>query len=586
MINQQECGEETELSGIFAHHFELLYGENRVDECMSRLNHLIEKYRPDIREHNGSSCEWTEKDSILITYGDVLRDLERVSECRLSILEEFLKKYVGQSITSIHLLPFFPSSSDGGFSVIDYKKVREDLGNWSHIGQLAGNYRLMADLVINHTSRYSDWFRNFKENKEPGKNYFIEVDPARDLSDVVRPRSSSLLTPVQTHNGNKCVWTTFSDDQVDLDFSNPDVLFEFIDIFLFYLSKGIHIVRLDAIAYLWKKHGTDCIHLPETHQVVKLFRTLVDEVAPHVTIVTETNVPHKENTGYFGEGDDEAHMVYQFSLPPLLLHAILTENSEYITEWAGELSSIQEGCYFLNFTASHDGIGVRPLEGLVPDEEFNYILKAVHEREGFVSYKTNKDGSKSPYELNITYFDAFADPDSNSDEMQVNRYLCSQAIMLAFKGIPGIYFQNLTATKNNIGEAISTGHKRSINRTQWEYNELVECLEDESTNTYQVMKRYKEMLHVRGKYPAFHPDGKQQVLNCGSDLFVLKRTSPGKNESILCISNITGKKLEKKCSEIPLLSGRKAYWDVLQEKKRCDSGCLTIEPYESLWLKL
>ncbi|MDX1618038.1 MAG: sugar phosphorylase [Balneolaceae bacterium] len=569
----------------FKQHFTVLYGEDAVEECLERLQQLTEAYESDIRARDGSWGEWSEEDSILITYGDVLQDINRPKMCRLALLEEFLEQHVGRSITSLHLLPFFPSSSDGGFAVIDYKKVREDLGDWSHIQSLAEQYRLMADLVINHTSWYNEWFQNFKEGKEPGKDYFIEVDPTLDLSEVVRPRSSALLTPVQTSTGNTCVWTTFSEDQVDMDFSNPEVLFEFIDIFLFYLSKGIQVVRLDAIAYLWKELGTNCIHLPETHEVVKLFRTLVEEIAPHVTLVTETNVPHKENISYFGEGD-EAHMVYQFSLPPLLLHAILTGNSEYLTEWADGLKEMRKGCYYLNFTASHDGIGVRPLEGLVPEDEFNYMLEAVHKREGFVSYKTNRDGSKSPYELNITYFDAFSDLDSENDDIQVARYLCSQAIMLAFKGIPGIYFHNLTATRNNVSEAISTGHKRAINRKQWDYDDLIESLQDETTNTHRVMKRYKEMLRIRGDHPAFHPDAPQQIFDCGNDLFVLKRTSLDGNDAILSVSNITGNRLELNCRDLPLPDRGNTCTDLLSDRHRCDNGTLVLEPYEPLWLEI
>lgn len=577
--------EQLTLHSNFVSHFENIYGSEKVDDCINRLQVLVRKYRDDIENPNQGRGKWTEKDSILITYGDVLRDLNRPTECRLNILEEFLDRYVGDTVTSVHILPFFPSSSDGGFSVIDYKEVREDLGNWENIQELSEKYRMMCDMVINHASRYSDWFQNFKEKKEPGKNYFIDVDPDLDVSQVTRPRNSPLLTPVQTGNGNRCVWTTFSEDQVDLDFSNPDVLFEYLDIFLFYLSQDVQVVRLDAIAYLWKKIGTNCIHLPETHEVVKLFRTIVDEVAPHVTLVTETNVPHEENISYFGDGSDEAHMVYQFSLPPLLLHAILTENTQYLTDWAARLEGVQKGCYFMNFTASHDGIGVRPLEGLVPDEEFDYMIEAVYKREGFVSYKKNKDGSESPYELNITYFDAFSDPESDDDTMQVKRYLCSQAIMLSFKGVPGIYFHNLTATKNNTGEALSTGHKRAINRMQWEYEELVENLEDESTTTHQVMKKYEQMLEVRGEHPAFHPDAPQEIFDCGHELFVMKRTALDESEIIYAISNVTGESKKVNREALPLPTSRESFVDVLSGNRKAGNGSLSLEPFETVWLR-
>ncbi|MFH5832803.1 sugar phosphorylase [Halalkalibaculum sp. DA3122] len=573
-----------ELHNDFASHFRKIYGEEQAGACVERLKSMIREYKPKIDVPETDRDKWSEKDSILITYGDVLRDLNRPAEPRLKILHEFLERYVGDSVTSVHILPFFPSSSDGGFSVIDYKKVREDLGSWDHIGKLSEKYRLMGDLVINHASRYSDWFQNFKENRRPGKDYFIDVDPDLDISQVTRPRNSPLLTPVQTDKGNRCVWTTFSEDQVDVDFSNPDVLFEYLDIFLFYLSKGIQIVRLDAIAYLWKQLGTNCIHRPETHEVVKLFRTLVDEVAPHVTLVTETNVPHEENISYFGNGEDEAHMVYQFSLPPLLLHAILTENSRYLTEWASRLEGVKKGCYFMNFTASHDGIGVRPLEGLVPDEEFDVMIEEVFKREGFVSYKKNEDGSESPYELNITYFDAFSVPGTEEKTVQVKRYLCSQAIMLAFKGVPGIYFHNLTATENNTGEAVSTGHKRAINRMQWEYEELVDRLEDESTTTHQVMQKYREMLRVRGEHPAFHPDAPQKVYDCGANLFVIKRTALDESEAVVAVSNVTGDSLSVDRELLPLPPSQRSWKDLLSDSERGGDGTLLLEPFETVWL--
>ena len=434
----------------------------QLNSLLDKIETLLYKYgfKPAVKRYNRNV--WTHEDCILITYGDMVQPEPGEPVSKLDKLHYFLKKHVYGLITSVHLLPFFPSTSDDGFSVVDYKRVDDRLGGWNDIEKISEDFRVMADLVINHTSRHSDWFQAFLNRTPPYSDYFIEVQAGSDLQNVTRPRSSPLLTPVHTANGEKFVWTTFSDDQIDVDFSNPRVLYEFLDIFFFYLSKGIKVIRLDAVAYIWKQKNTSCIHLPETHEIVKLFRTLADYYAPDVTLITETNVPHKENISYFGDGD-EAHMVYQFSLPPLLLHAILNEDASHLTKWAASMNSLPEKCTFFNFTSSHDGIGVRPLEGLVPDEEFEELIEGVKKRGGFVSYKQNPDGTNSPYELNITYFDAFASLDG-SNSLQERRYMCSQIIAMSLMGVPGIYFHNLTATRNNLKGVSITGRYRSINR--------------------------------------------------------------------------------------------------------------------------
>lgn len=564
---------------------DFLYGSDSSSALLAEIKNLIEKYRYEILESLPGRKPLTQNDVILITYGDVILP-QNGKTSRLQTLAEFLTNRLGDTINSVHILPFFPSSSDQGFSVVDYKKVRDDLGQWDDIENLARDYRVMADLVINHTSRFSDWFENYQISEEPGRDYFIEIDPSTDLSKVIRPRSSPLLTAVKTSDGLKYVWTTFSDDQIDLDFSNPDVLLEFIDIFLFYLSKGIKMVRLDAIAYLWKKAGTNSIHLEETHQVVKLFRDIVDHIDPDVTLITETNVPFDENVSYFGDGD-EAHMVYQFSLPPLLLHAILTENSEYLSRWADDLPEPPQGCTYFNFTASHDGIGVRPLEGLVPDKEFNYLVKGMKDRGGFISYKKNSDGTQSPYELNITFYDAFAEPGQKDTELQVKRYLCSQIIMLSLKGVPGIYFHNLTATRNYINGVAETGVKRDINRKKWQKEELDAYLESSVNTGHRVLNEYRRILQIRKQHSAFSPQAGQEVFDLGDDYFAICRRSEEENESILCISNITSDEriisYEKLCDYLEM---EDELLNFLEDEKRSLKSGLTLEPFESVWLKL
>lgn len=552
---------------------------------MERLENLVDAYKFEKQKPKSIENLWTERDQVLITYADMIRDSSDSGLSPLARQHQFLREELLEQFSTVHILPFFPSSSDDGFSVMDYRRVDEQFGDWDDIVAMAEDFRLMTDMVVNHVSRHSEWFSLFLQGKKPYDNYFIDVDPDIDLSGVTRPRSTPMLTPVQTAKGEKLVWTTFSDDQKDVNFKNPQVLFEFLDILFFYVTRGIKVIRLDAVAFIWKEIGTSCIHLPETHEIVKLFRTLIDYYMPDVTLITETNVPHKENISYFGDGD-EAHMVYQFSLPPLLLHALLTENSTYLTDWLSSLEPLPEGCTYFNFTSSHDGIGMRPLEGLVPEEEFLQLAEGIKERGGFISYKQNKDKSKSPYELNITYFDAFASNNGYAG-LQEKRFLCSQAIMLSLQGIPGIYFHNLTGTANYLEGVKLTGRYRTINRKKWEYGELADQLRKEGSVTKTIFERYKHLLAVRNDHPAFHPFGEQKVYNTGSRFFVIKRDSPDKFESILVISNLTVSEEDVDLVDMGLpVSREQDYDNLLTGQQVISSGKTVLQPYDVLWISI
>ncbi|MDR9414669.1 MAG: sugar phosphorylase [Gracilimonas sp.] len=566
---------------INKHRLEFLYGDDAA-KALKRLRMLIERYGVGF-EANGGNGEWTEEDSVVITYGDTI---SKEGEYPLQTLQDFSTEYLADAISGVHILPFFPYSSDDGFSVIDYRTVREDLGDWFHIKRLAQRFRLMADLVINHVSSKSTWFKDYQKDVAPANEYFIEVEEGVNLSNVTRPRSSSLLTEVKKAGEVKKVWTTFSADQIDLDFSNPDVLFEFLDLILYYISQGISVIRLDAIAYLWKKPGTSCIHLPETHEVVRLIRSLLDKVAPHVTLITETNVPHNENIQYFGNGN-EAHMIYQFSLPPLLLYTLLNGNASYLTEWADSLDNPPLGCTYFNFTASHDGVGVRPIENLVPQEEFDSLVKAIKDRGGLISMKKNPDGSESPYELNVSYFDAMKDAPESDKDLQIERFLCSQTIQMSLQGVPGIYMHSLTATPNDLKGVEEKGHNRAINRKQWDHDELNALLEDDTSNTYAVFNAYINRLKIRKEQPAFHPEGEQTVLDYGSDYFSLIRTSPEKDQKILSISNITNDEKSMKISDFgDALIEDTNYKNLLGNAVSTEDKTITFEPYETKWLVL
>ena len=564
------------------HHINELYG-SRTPECMERLSMLVGRYALGY-DLPVMEPRWDQRTSLLITYGDMI---QARGEKPLVTLKRFLDGRLKGAIDTVHILPFSPYSSDDGFSVIDYREVNPELGDWENIRAIADNFKLMFDLVLNHCSSESSWYKDFLNGIAPARHYFIECDPEADLDAVVRPRTSPLLTSAITPSGLIHVWTTFSDDQVDLNFANPDVLFEFLDILLFYISQGAQIFRLDAIAYLWKEIGSSCIHLPQTHTLVRLFRDFLEMISPNTLILTETNVPHDENISYFGSGD-EAHIVYQFSLPPLLLHTLLSGNSHYLTEWAMNLPDAREGCTFLNFTASHDGIGVRPLEGLLPDEDIAQLVAKVQQCGGFVSKKQNTDGSESPYELNITYFEALGEPGQPDSEFHAPRFLCSQTIPLGLKGIPALYFHSLVATPNDFVNVDRTGQPRSINRKKWRESELLRLLSDQDTSNSRVFNELVRLLKIRSEHAAFHPDGGQLVYDLGVELFAFSRTSVDKLETIVCISNVTSEEISAPIDgQIPSLEGESKYLDLInQEILHPEQGRIILSPYETVWLSI
>lgn len=558
-----------------------LYDAPSAAEAYSKIEAMLQAYQTDSNE--SASSRWTQDDVMLITYGDTFL---KEGEMPLKTLQTFLKKHVKQAINNVHILPFFPYSSDDGFSVIDYTMVNPDLGDWHDVEAIGEDYDLMFDLVVNHISRESLWFTDYKANNAPYNEFFVEMEGTEDVSQVTRPRNTPLLVPAYTHRGRKMVWATFSADQIDLNFKNHLVLVKMVEVLLLYLEKGSRTIRLDAIAFLWKELGTNCIHLPQTHEVVKLLRDIMAIVKPNSILLTETNVPHAENLSYFGE-EDEAHMVYQFALAPLILHALHRSDGSYLTQWALELAPPPEGCTFLNFTASHDGIGVRPVEGILPKREVDDLITGMHRLEGFVSTKSNPDGTESPYEINIALFSAFRETyNSNGpDQWQVDRFICSQNIMMTLQGIPAFYIHSLIATPNDRDGVEQTGRTRSINRKSWDYDYLQALIDSGRTSNAEVLKRLTNILQRRKKHKSFHPDTPQKILDLGSDFFALWRDGEDLKFPLLAIHNLTP---EIKLMDLSKIAGleRHSYWVNL-----LDNGGVSaveekyvLQPYQSVWL--
>lgn len=518
--------------------FESIYGEQKSSAHRSDLIAVLEGF--GLQEPDQAKNELTEKDSILITYGDAIQSKHQPP---LATLRQFLTQSVNDAIRTVHLLPFFPYSSDDGFSVIDFYRVDPELGSWREVDALAEAYDLMFDAVINHISVQSAWFQGFLAGHPDFKAYFISVEDEKDIREVFRPRALPLLTTFNTQKGMKKVWTTFSADQVDLNYHHPSVLIEIVKILLNFVAHGARFIRLDAIAYIWKEPGTSCIHLEKAHRIVQFIRAVFDCVAPYVKIITETNVPHEDNIAYFGDGSNEAQLVYNFSLPPLVLHAFHTQNTKTLTDWAKTLETPSQETHFFNFLASHDGIGVTPARGLISDEDIRRLCERVEALGGYVSYKDNPDGSRSPYELNINYLDALGNPRAIAEPaaLIVNRFLASQSIMLALKGVPGIYYHSLLGSRSWKAGVKRTGRNRTINREKLDLQALQDELSDPNTIRNQVFNGYLEMLQVRGfsAKGAFNPQGKQSVFDMDARLVCLSRQSPDERSIVVCFTNVT-----------------------------------------------
>jgi len=524
--------------------------------------------------------KWSQRDAWVITYGDSIQAPE---EAPLKTLKFFADSYLKGAVSGIHILPFFPYSSDEGFSVIDYSQVNESLGGWEHIEAIGKDYDLMADLVINHCSQRSRWFENFRQRKDPGKDYFIEASPDDNLSEVVRPRTSPLLRKTRTLDGEKHVWCTFSHDQVDLNFENPKVFLEMALIVRRYLEQGVKIFRLDAVAFLWKTKGSSCLHLPQTHEFVRLFRTLIEAHTADAIVITETNVPVHENLSYLGNAN-EAHAIYNFSLPPLLIHALLSGTSEHLKRWQMSMPPAQNGTFYFNFIASHDGIGLRPVAGLLNQVEIDQLINTMQNFGARVSWRSISEGKNEPYEINVSLFDALQGTHQGPDTWQLQRFVCAHAIMFALEGVPGIYLHSLLATQNDYDRLELTNHNRNINRHKWSLKELEERLNKPNSSSARVLNEITRLLRLRAQHSAFHPNAVQYTLHLGDKVFGFWRQSTDRQQSIFCIHNVSDQTVAIPVSSINLVTTQRWVDLVCDQELDMVDADLTLEPYQFVWL--
>lgn len=577
---------------------DFLYGKSSLDKIFEEIVRIMRVYyaykTPEMLEceKNFDKTErFTEQDAILITYGDLITG---INEKPLVTLAEIARHYFKGVFNTFHILPFYPYSSDRGFAVMDFEEVDPHLGTWEDILKLKSGFRLMFDGVFNHVSSKSGWFQEFLNQNPEFQDFFTVFSTKEQISTdhlnlIVRPRTSEVLTEFNTLNGPRMVWTTFSPDQIDLNFKNPKVLLKMVDILLYYVRRGADVIRLDAVTYLWEELGTSCAHLDQSHVSIKLFRDVLDAVAPHVALITETNVAHEDNIRYFGNGEDEAQMVYNFALPPLVLHSFQTGNAVKLTEWAAGLEKISHTASYFNFLDSHDGIGVMAVKNILTVEEIEMMALRIVEHGGFISYKAEGDGTESPYELNITWYSALnREDDDEPKQIKINRYLASRAIAMVIMGVPGIYLHGLLGSKNDADAVLEEGQRRSINRKNIRKRELLAALDDKESNMYLVASGLVKLIHHRRLLKAFHPNAPQMIFNISEKLFSALRISIDGSEVILTITNVSNEAFSLKIDLRTYHLVDTQWSDVLNGKTFLPVNGqlhLNFEPYQVYWLK-
>ena len=547
--------------------------KQNIDLLKNEIVQLIEDFN---KKNRLNKINISEKTSLVISYGDNIYSSQSSS---MKIFQKFFQKNLEKLFDTIHFLPFYPSSSDSGFAVKDHYQIDKKIGNWSDLKKISKSKKIMADVVINHASARGLWFKNFLKRKKPGKDYFLTVNSKFNTSKVVRPRDHKLLKKIKIFEKNDYLWRTFSPDQIDLNFKNPSVLLRFIKIIIYLINNGVTIFRLDAIAYLWKQNGTKCINLSQTHEIIKLLRVVTSLLNVQTLIITETNLPEKENLSYFGK-NNEANWVYNFSLPPLLIHAFLFENSSYLNQWSRKLPSTKHGNCYLNFIASHDGIGIRPTEGILNEKTLSSFLKRLKKNGSKFSYRKVQNKSKKVYEANITVFDALRKSDFDPKGLFfLERYVSAHAIMISFEGIPAVYFNSLFGKSNDEAKYIITGNNRDVNRYKWNFNNITTKLRDKKSKQSIFYRNIGALLEIKRKQKAFHPNASRININLGPKIFCFKRISKDKKQSIICMTNLSSK------IQTPNFKKIGNYRDLLNSNLKFREGTsLTLKPFQTVWL--
>jgi sucrose phosphorylase len=294
-------------------------------------------------------------------------------------------------------------------------------------------------------------------------------------------------------------------------------------------------------------------------------------------------VPKAENLSYFGK-HDEAHAIYNFPLPPLILHAVMSNSAHYLRRWQSGMPPAPMGCAYLNFTASHDGIGMRPVEGILPASEQARMIDTIKDTGGLVSMRALPDGGEAPYEINTTYFEATAQTFDGKDDHHFDRFVCTQTIPMSLEGIPAFYIHSMLATPNDHAQVKHRGMNRAINRHRWDYPELNALLDDPASPQSRVLAALSERLRIRAKQPAFHPNATQFTMPLDDRVFGVWRQSLDRRQSIFALHNVSDQPVVLSHLSMNLIEDEQ-WFDLLgSDTIDMDQEEIMLAPYQCRWI--
>jgi len=433
----------------------------------------------------------------LITYVD------RFGGKTLPELQDLLTGPLKGAVGGVHLLPFFYKidGADAGFDPIDHTRVDDRLGNWSDIKRLTSTADVMADVIVNHMSSESPQFLDYSQKGSDSEyeGLFLTMESVfpkgaseQDLLTVYRPRPGMPFTVTTLANGERrLLWTTFTPQQIDIDVHTPAGK-AYLESILQKLSQsGVTMVRLDAVGYAIKKAGTNCFMMPETFEFIKAFAQRGRELG--LEVLVEIHSYYKRQM----EIAKQVDWVYDFALPPLVLHALEFGRSQPLRAWLDQRPNNA-----ITVLDTHDGIGIIDIgadasdrvnnPGLVPPAELDELVERMHANSNNQSRQATGAAASNLdlYQVNCTFFDAMGRNEA--------AYLVGRAIQFFVPGIPQVYYVGLLAGENDMDLLAQTKVGRDINRHYYSRDEVSQAIQK------PVVARLLDLIRLRNEHPAFN----------------------------------------------------------------------------------